>query len=423
MKPKFVLLGLVLIFISFATQQAFGTQLNPQCSDITVNTGTIRVEAGKTAIESFTITNSAGERFFIDSADAFDSSQNFSVQTNGYDRTILSQGTGIINVKATGGNYNEGRLESAYIELRGHFLGGKTCTLQDFGAKAFNVIVEQPVSGTQTYEKETNYFQNYNSFCENINVLVPAEVSIGNSGSFDITIENYSDYRTTVRLSGNGLFVNPGLISVPRNSVITENIFVSTGLGQTELNYSVENPECSFAEKTGIIAQQKLSDFVSINAVVNDSGRQNEFTAVVSLQNKTGQAISGNIDFSLPNVWEVQGEQNIFLNGFETKELAFTITANSAITQNINGTVSFNSGNSSISVPITFQARNPFQAIAGTAFAILGGNIFLGGIILAVIVIVMALFLLSFYSRKQQNSLFSAGKKPGEKSLLQTQKN
>ena len=58
--PKFILAGLFLIFISLFGQQAFAA--NPECSDIQIDTYTVRTQVGNSTIESFLISNTASER-------------------------------------------------------------------------------------------------------------------------------------------------------------------------------------------------------------------------------------------------------------------------------------------------------------------------------------------------------------------------
>ncbi|MDD5148206.1 MAG: hypothetical protein PHH08_01950, partial [Candidatus ainarchaeum sp.] len=58
-----------------------------------------------------------------------------------------------------------------------------------------------------------------------------------------------------------------------------------------------------------------------------------------------------------------------------------------------------------ISIPIELKPKeNSIQAIAGTMLALLGGNSWLG-LLLVLAIIVIALFLLAYGSRKQKNIL------------------
>jgi hypothetical protein len=389
--------------ISFFSQQAFAA--NPACNEISIGTYTIRAIVGNSTIENFSITNLASERFFVDSVNASDSSPNFDVQTNGYDRTILSEGTGTINVKVTGKIYNESQYEKGFIEVRGHFLNGKTCSLQDFGKKTFTVIVEKkPLESTIENFLMPRPENNFGNYCKNIEIFAPSSLEISNNfGQFELAIDNQSDYRATTRIFTKNGSANPSLISVPKKSKITETIEVQAGPGQTEIEYLVESPECSFARKTIVTSMQKesLAKSMAISAKALDTN-VTEYELVVSMQNRTGKKIFGNIQINLPDNWKTEGTKEIELGAFETRETIFKLTPEEELKESLIASISFNSNEETIFTQVELKPKEKtgVSMAIGTMFVLLGKNIWIG-LLVVFIIIIATLFLLANYSRKQ----------------------
>ncbi|MDD5162892.1 MAG: hypothetical protein PHD95_01650 [Candidatus ainarchaeum sp.] len=397
-----------MILFSFFGQQVFAA--NPECSGISIDTYTIRVLVGNSSIESFSIRNSNSERFFVDSAVAYDSSPNFDVQTNSYDREILSESTGTINVKVTGKIFNEEQQERGFLELRGHFLSGKTCSLQDIGKKSFSVIIEKkPVeTAPESIIILPGWRGNLSNYCGNIDFFAPSKIEIqGNSGQFELTIDNKSEYRTTIRISAKNSSANPSLISVPKKSRITETIEIQTNSGQTEIEYLIENSVCSFTRKTTVstVQTQTLAESIAISTIVPDTNGTG-YKLAVSLQNKTGKPISGSLALNLPGDWQAEGTKEIELNAFETKTAIFNISPKEELKNNFTGNVSFNSNSETIFTQFELKPKQKtgIPAIAGTMLALLGSNIW-AGLLVVFIILVAILFLLANYSRKQSKVL------------------
>ena len=116
---------------------------------------------------------------------------------------------------------------------------------------AFPVIIEERQA--DDWEGQTGQAGLGNS-CTHFSLIVPEQKEIGNSGTVPITIDNRTMERATVRLSGPGLTVQPKLISIPRNSLVSESISVSSALPETRLLYSIEALGCSATRATEITA-------------------------------------------------------------------------------------------------------------------------------------------------------------------------
>ncbi|MBN1940597.1 MAG: hypothetical protein JW772_00280 [Candidatus Diapherotrites archaeon] len=400
MNPRFIFAGLVLILLAVIPQQVLA--LEPSCNEISINTYSVRVTAGNTVNIAFLVTNNSAERFFIDTANAYDNSTSFNVETDGYDREIRAGESGQINVSVKGRSYNEGIEEFGYIEFRGHFLGGNTCTLDDTTVQKFRVFVDKQepiVSNPPVFEPNAND-------CRDIDITVPETLNIEGNGNFDVTIDNRTDFRVNVRIFAENVNVNPTLISIPKNTKITENIAV-TASENGKIRYFVESPFCSFEKETVVnaVPERTLRELIGIG--VNVIGKTQEFEAIVRMQNLSENPVYGEIGVNAPANWSVVGNTIVELQAFETKEFAFKITPDKALTEDVSGSIEFLSNGEKISIPIEFKKQETENPIFGTMFALLGfgASGLTIGLIALIVILIIGFFLLAFYSRKQKKPI------------------
>ena len=270
--------------------------------------------------------------------------------------------------------------------------------MQETTKKSFAVIVEKKPF-VQPGTQPTAVFTPASNYCRNTILDVPGNLQInGNTGSFELKINNQSNYRSTIRISIKNGLADPSLISVPKKTVISETIFVRADSEETKITYSVENPECNFVKTTIVNSIQKPENSASISAIVQDTNTE-AYEIIVSLQNKSGQKISGNIGINLPGEWAIEGNREIELNAFESKQAKIRLVPKQPLAQKTIGQVSFTSNDETISVPLELEPKKgSFNAIIGTMFALLGNSLWFG-LLSLFIIIVIALFLLAFYSR------------------------
>lgn len=215
------------------------------CDDISINTSTVRVKQGTTEHKTFFLENDSSENFLVDYVSIYDSSANIKTEENGYAKTTPEFGSSYVNVKVKAYDHADTGNEKAYVEIRGHFQNGNTCHVS---TKQFPVIIEEKDPETPTDDPD------FTGSCKYFSLLVPENKIIANAGTIPITINNKSMYRATVRLSGPGLTVQPTLISVPKNTMVSENISVSSVLRETTLNYTIEALGCNTTKTTKITA-------------------------------------------------------------------------------------------------------------------------------------------------------------------------
>ena len=243
------------------------------CSDLDIGVSKIEVARGETAEKNFTLENNANERFYVDYVDVYDNSGEFKAESNGYDKTVYSNSVGLIGVKVKAYSNAEFETEKAYISVRGHFQGGRTCSLEDSG-KSFQVEV---VEAEEEPEFEVPELPVYSDFCNGLILTVPSQKNLQESGIVSFSVENNTPYRATVRFSGIGLDTNPSLLSIPsgfKSDDYTVRVFSSKD--SATLNYEIETFNCMAKKSTRIYSEAVATDDSDEGADQDDSAEEDE---------------------------------------------------------------------------------------------------------------------------------------------------
>jgi len=245
MKLMFALIGIV--FIAFSA--FLGSAQAAGCGDVWVDAGTVRVEKGSTAYAVAFVQNDSEEDFFVDFASVFDLSNNFRAEETGYAKNVPSFGRAFINVKIEAYDFAPAGKEEAFVEVKGHFQNMQSCSIGTKGLASFPVIIEEKAAEAAFGEQDFAV-----PGCTLFSLIAPERAEFEKSGTVPITIDNRTMDRATVRLSGPGLSIQPKVISVPRNTLYSERISVSSILPATSLVYTIEALGCNMEKSTGIIA-------------------------------------------------------------------------------------------------------------------------------------------------------------------------
>ncbi len=222
----------------------------PQCDELELGTSTVKVEAGKTVNKEFTLENRANERFYIDFVDVYDNSSEIRSDSDGYDRTIYSNSVGTIGVEVKAYSDAEEGREKAYIKVRGHFQDEATCTLEQ-NARDFYVNIEEKEEAT--FIDSTPSLPVYSPYCSGFIFTAPSTQEINERGEVSLRIENNTPFRASIRFYGNGLRVEPQLLSIP--SGFKSNAYqieVSADSAST-LYYEIDAGNCLTKNSTRII--------------------------------------------------------------------------------------------------------------------------------------------------------------------------
>jgi len=249
------------------------------CRDIYLNAGTVRVEQGSTSYRTVYLENDADEDFLIDFVSVFDSSGDIKAEENGYEKVVPANGSSYINVKIQAYDYAETGEEEAFLEVKGHFQGEQDCEPFGDGITTLSVIVEEEDIGQGSTGTD------FAGTCTYFSLIAPEAKTIDTSGTIEITIDNRTMERATVRLSGPGLTVQPQLISVPKYTLVTETVSVASVLSNTSLVYEIEALGCNQSKTTGIIATgiEQEKPAIGQDQTTEENGEKQAIQAIEAL--------------------------------------------------------------------------------------------------------------------------------------------
>ncbi|HZX33952.1 MAG TPA: hypothetical protein VFF09_01090 [archaeon] len=370
------------------------------CTGLSLESESVAVDSGSSKTSYFALRNYASEDFTIDAIDAVEHNQDFAVEASRDSGIIFSGQTSSVKVKALASETAEDSTGSAYVQVKGHFGSGLSCTV---------------LSG--------NFYVRVNgsadSAAENFSLNVPAEMKMDSaSGLFELSFENNSDEYVEVSLSADNAIATPKSFSVkPKSSgsrIIAVNGFEES---KATVFYSIESSG---------VQQQKYTKLVK-PALFADSGESaingvlvKKFTAKtdgagtqkisVELENNSGKDVMVSLGLrGLPRSFEAETE-NVALKAGETRSVELSFNADEGgdfkalLTVNANGLEQLFPVE--ISVP---EAANEnaagnetannvgVQGLGGmiaTGFSVLGENPFLFGlVVLAGMAVIVALML------------------------------
>lgn len=234
---------LPLVFLAFLIPNIAAVS---SCSEIQLNTSTVRVARNSEATVFFVVENRGAERFFIDSTEVLDNVSGLIASAAGFDRMIDAGGFGAVGVRVKALKDVDVKHANGVLRLRGHFLGGKECSFQDIGNRQFDILVEEkPISSLDGAKFRA---------CSGIIVANPADFAI-NGREMVLRIKNDTAYRATIRMAGQGLRINPGTISVPEHSDVIESIRIESSLAESWLLFRIDNAVCNAVERTRILKE------------------------------------------------------------------------------------------------------------------------------------------------------------------------
>ena len=250
-----------------------------KCDDLRLDVSNLSVEKGETVEEEFVLENRANERFYVDFVDVYDRSGDIKTESNGYDKRIYADGIGLVGVKVRAYNDAEIGEETAYIAVRGHFQGGSTCRLQD-NEESFDVDIVENVEVPYVPPQ----LPVYSNYCDGFVLSAPSTKTLNQAGTIALIIENNTPHRATVRFYGNGLDVEPSLLSVPagfKSSGYVISVFATKA--SSMLNYDVETFNCLMSKQTKVL---------STAAEPEDAEEEEEQVAATDLSGIAGTAFA-----------------------------------------------------------------------------------------------------------------------------------
>ncbi len=220
MRTIFIVLGILLM--------AYSTQAY-ECSNIQIDVQNFELEAGTTEYKTFELWNVSESDFYIEYAEVYDYSSDFSAEAVKYDSFIEAYGFAEIKVKVTANEISEDAKGKSYVILRGHFADDKRCYTDEL-RNEFNVEIKGNPKFTVPEYIENPEFK----------IRIP-EYFLGKLNEevqMPIEIYNNTNERVEISFIGQDAKIVPETISIPRNSVIKTELSVILYSEKAKISYS-----------------------------------------------------------------------------------------------------------------------------------------------------------------------------------------
>ncbi|MBU2100998.1 hypothetical protein KKB11_07245 [Candidatus Micrarchaeota archaeon] len=293
-----------------------GSGSSASCSGIDVITETVNISQGETKTIEFSLENNESRRFYVDYVNVYDNDSKITSEETFYSSSIPANSKGTIRTRIKGLNTG---TATVYIEIRGHFDNGSTCSVNDIGKESFNVRIGTTSSGTDT--------------CSDFVLDVPSSKSILGKEKIVLRIDNPLNKTGTIRISGTNLSVSPYTISIPKNSSFTETIEVELLEGkESYLVYNISLEGCTVRSKTTkIFTGQENFEVVDYPAqkeiALNDS-------ISFTLRNNTASSKEFNVSLQgLPSNWNIN-EKSVVIPANSDRTISIELEAENSGTYN-----------------------------------------------------------------------------------------
>jgi len=207
---------------------AYGTYAY-DCSNIQIDTADFELNAGETEYKTVELWNVSESDFYIEYAEVYDYESDFSAEAVRYDSFVEAQGFAEIKMKVTADEIAEDSEGKAYVILRGKFTDDKRCYTDELKTE-FNVEIKgNPKFTVPEYIED-----------ESFKVKIPEYFrgKLNEEVEMPVEIYNNTNERVEISFKGTDATVEPGTISIPRNSVIKTDLSVVQYSEKAEIGYS-----------------------------------------------------------------------------------------------------------------------------------------------------------------------------------------
>lgn len=274
------------------------------CNEINVLTKTVFLKEGETKNFDFEIENNSNKRFYIGQVRVYDNDSGIESREYNSPSSISANNSGTITARITAKDSGDA---TAFIEVSGHYQNGRSCSASDIGRESFKV----DVGGGET--------------CSDFILDVPSAKSILGQEEITINVDNPTNKKGTIRLSGTNLSVSPHTIEIPRNYSTTKRIEVELLEGKESfLVYDVSLENCNIKSKT-----TKITSAITLFEVVNyprekTIGLKDKIS--FTIKNNSGTSREFRISMQVPSQWKVN-EKSIVIPGDSDRTASLSIEA------------------------------------------------------------------------------------------------
>jgi hypothetical protein len=351
------------------TSGSSSSNLDSDCEDIQIISNELEFNEGTNQKIIMGVKNNSTKRFEILDVDA--SSSSFDLTRNTNDKYLFSGQTGDVILNANLPNVSSDKILTGTLKIRGVFSDGKSCSFTQIPSEEINVKVINLTNNSLVPN------------CAGFNIIAPENLVIENNGSFDFTINNFSNKTARVIIEGS-IQVNPTIIVLPKNSSLARKMDVELFSNNGFVKFTPTIEGCNLNSKIVNISNN-VSGSISeaeIDLKIQRDYNKGIIDLGIVINNSTNKSFSGVLKIVTPNGWPNIEKTIVIVPGENSLVEKFGASGEASEGEI---TVSFSSNGQTILDSINTNENN--LVLAGL-FS-LGGNLSSFGIILLIILVVI----------------------------------
>lgn len=360
---------------------------NAYCNDIEVNTNSVFLDEDETKVVGFYLQNFSNRKFYVDKVDAFDYSSLIDSEAYSWPDSVESQDREdfFIEIEAL----NRGNA-SGFVEVRGHFNNGITCSFSDIGREEYDVFVDYASNGNDGNDNGNDGDSGSGQVnCNALTLNVPNEIEVIGDSFFDVSVNNTFNQSVVVNIASANINVNPGSLTFPANSYSTKTINVMPTNLQGVVNFSLTT-SCGTINKATIVSLSAIpiKEFLDVDYDYSVSG--NKIYLSLNLKNLKNYLVVGDIGFVVPENWSVVGERNFILNKFSEEKIEYVFSSPGPILSNQEIELVLNANNQKLTkILLIDYDKNLLTGLFNQ------NNLLVGGFIILCILLLIVIFSMS----------------------------
>ncbi|MBI4052600.1 MAG: cupredoxin domain-containing protein [Candidatus Diapherotrites archaeon] len=169
-------------------------------SDISFDNHSVTLNENDQRIETFTIRNDSGKRFYVEEVQTYTPSSDFSPSVSTYDSQIDGRGSGRIRLRFVSSVLTGDKTVKAYYKVRGRFEGGPAVSFDDIGLQEITVYLNDNAA-------------NFSSSCSSVYINA-GNVSLGTNSTEYASFDIVNNSNSRFYISSAGATDNSGYFNV-----------------------------------------------------------------------------------------------------------------------------------------------------------------------------------------------------------------
>ncbi|GEM_PF-2715811 len=364
-----------------------GESTSAECEDLAIESHSVSVNENDSVFETFFLRNSAARNFYIDAINVYDNDSGFAASALDFDKTAYRTGEkAAINFKAQAYDATSDYSGKAFVQVRGHYSNGQTCSYSSIGTKEFSVEVNTVAS----YSPAPIQPLPAKKAVEIINY--PSNVEFANNTFIAVTVKNNSVYAKSITLGFSGF---PATIMLETSTYnvaagATKTVYLDIDARGTNGTFNGTLFVQAGNEKDTkpiVLAMSSGGTISEIEMQVQVSKTLNAFNVLIKLKNNSAQAVSGKISLDVPGDWNVSGISDLVIPAGEEKTTVLLVAPNMQLQKETLSSVTFTASDGRKAKQII--SFTPDNGIIGTAMVLLSEGIAAVGLLVLAIIVLL----------------------------------